>query len=245
MQRRLLPIAVATGILFVVALAGYLIPAPAAKPPVRILLENKGGPVIFSHKAHMETQGGQCGVCHHTSGEDQSPPACTSCHKGQYDEAFIRDHRTAMDKKQCAACHHAGATIANFSHDDHTRDYAPDNCRACHHDASIEPEPQACSNCHTDASDGGKPDLKTAAHTRCADCHDDFYQKGITGCDACHTRDHAAKTDPAPCSRCHDQPAGKLIPSPMAAFHQQCMACHEKQGAGPYGDAACNQCHMK
>jgi len=245
LQRRLLPIAVSVGILFVVALVGYLVPAPASSPPVRVLLDNKGGKVIFTHQAHMDAQGKACGTCHHTTGDDPTPPPCATCHVKKFDQAFIDGHQTSMDEKLCAACHHPGATIAKFSHENHENDYASGDCRACHHDQSIEPEPQKCANCHTDKSEAARPDLKAAAHARCADCHQEWYQAGTEGCGKCHTRDQAAATDPQACSGCHNQPVDQLIPTTTAAFHGQCMGCHQKQDAGPFGDAACGKCHMK
>lgn len=247
MQKRLIPITVLTGILFITALVGYLIPETPDEPPVRVLLENKGGKVIFTHMAHAELQDQDCAVCHHTSGTSENPPACTSCHVAKFDETFAKTHQEAMDETQCSACHHARADVGNFSHENHVDDYVPDDCTACHHDESIEPEPQACADCHEQKGDGSMPSLMDAAHERCADCHEDMYDEGAGGCRSCHTREKA-EADPAeyrPCADCHTEPVDQLIPTTTNAFHGQCMTCHEKQGAGPFGDDACGQCHMK
>lgn len=247
MHKRLFPIAILTGALIITALIGYLVSDTYEEPPVRILLENKGGKVLFSHQSHMVSQDQDCGVCHHTSGKEPSPPQCTSCHVKKIDEAFIATHQDTLEQKQCAACHHPKSTIGNFSHENHTDDYVEDDCRACHHDESIEPEPQACSNCHGKDDDKAMPSLKKANHTRCAGCHEEMYQEGIKGCRNCHTRETSTATPVAPeaCSRCHDESADQIIPTTTKAFHGQCMTCHEKQGAGPFGDEACGQCHMK
>ena len=130
MQKRYLPIAIVTGILFLVALGGYLAPAGSGGPPVRVLLENKGGKVILNHADHINDMDGQCADCHHTSGDDANPPACTDCHAAKFDAAFAANHQTALPESQCASCHHAEATTDNFSHDDHMGDLTGGDCQA-------------------------------------------------------------------------------------------------------------------
>lgn len=248
MQRRYLPISILTGILFILALIGYLIPASPQSPPARVLMENKGGKVILSHATHAASQSQNCGTCHHTSGMDRTPLPCSSCHVKKFDELFLTNHQDNFDEKQCSTCHHPSATIAEkFSHDDHETDYTEGDCQTCHHDESIEPEPQACSTCHGKKTDNAMPSLKDAAHTRCADCHSDFYQDGTKGCESCHTRQKSVEQKNAPqsCADCHSEPVDALIPTTTNAFHTQCMRCHEEQGKGPFGDDACYQCHMK
>ncbi len=247
MSRRYLPVFLAAGILFVAAVVGYLIPASSDGPPPRILLENAGGKIILTHAAHIESQGGDCAKCHHTTGDNPAPPKCTTCHVKKFDETFITDHKNTIDKALCVSCHHPTASIDKFSHDDHAGDYTGKDCQSCHHGKGIEPEPTACSNCHESQDNGDKPNLKTANHTRCADCHDDFYKEGLKGCTHCHTRKEAAPetTRQQACSNCHTHPAEELVPTTTAAFHGKCMGCHEEQGAGPFGDGACYQCHMK
>lgn len=247
MHKRLIPITILTGVLFITALVGYLIPQASDEPPVRVLLENKGGKVIFTHQAHADMQNQDCGICHHTSGKDSAPPRCSSCHVATFDEAFVQSHQDSMDEKQCGACHHPKANTDKFSHETHMDEYAADDCTACHHDESIESEPQACANCHEKDGDKEMPSLKDATHKRCESCHEDMFEEGIKGCGSCHTRapgsDSAAEYKP--CSSCHGEPVDQLIPTTMKAYHGQCMACHEKQDAGPFGDDSCGQCHMK
>ncbi len=247
MQKRYLPIAIATGILFVMALIGYLVPAQSDGPPIRILLENKGGKVLFGHQEHVDIEDKNCVTCHHTSGNDQSPATCGSCHARKFDKTFIASHQNDMDEKNCASCHHNPATTDKFSHALHAEDYTDQDCQACHHDASIEPEPQSCSDCHGPEAAKEVPSLKDANHTRCASCHEDMYQQGVTGCRNCHTRqqDTAQKPEYKSCSSCHTTPTNELVPTRSKAFHGQCMGCHEKQEAGPFGDDSCYKCHMK
>lgn len=245
MQRRLLPIAILTGILLLTAAAGYLIPADSSGPPVRILIKNKGGKVIFTHKEHIAIEGDNCSSCHHTTDNETIPPACSKCHVKSFDETFRATHQKALSEDQCSTCHHPKASIGNFSHDAHTEDYAPGYCQACHHDESIEPEPQACSDCHESEATEDLISLREANHTRCADCHDDYYEEGVAGCGNCHTREPAMQTEPQACSSCHEDPTNQLIPTKTSAFHGKCKGCHEEYGAGPFGEEACYQCHMK
>ncbi|WP_319543777.1 cytochrome c3 family protein [uncultured Pseudodesulfovibrio sp.] len=246
MQKRYLPIAIVTGVLFLIAAGGYIIPASSNGPPLRTLLDNKGGKVILNHINHIQTMQKDCGVCHHTSGNDVNPPKCTACHAKKFDDIFVANHQNTLDEKLCASCHHPSSTIDNFSHDNHADEYSGGDCLTCHHDPSIELEPQACSNCHMDGSNSVL-NLKEATHTRCADCHDDMYKDGIKGCSNCHTRsvNLPGKLEQKTCTTCHETPVDQLIPTTMNAFHIQCMSCHEEMGKGPFGDEACYQCHMK
>lgn len=245
MQKRYIPITTVTVVLFLVAVGGYLAPAEQQSPPNRTLLDNKGGTIIFTHASHVETMDSACIKCHHTSGNDTTPPPCSQCHVAKFDDVFATSHQEIMKDSQCATCHHAGSTIDNFSHADHEDDYTGGDCQSCHHDESVESEPQSCGNCHTDGDDD-IPSLRDANHATCAMCHDDVYQEGVEGCSFCHTRKtNAPAAEQQACSNCHSSPTDQLIPTSMTAFHAACMGCHEEMGAGPFGDDACYQCHMK
>lgn len=247
MQRRYLPIAILTAILGLAALTGYILPAKSETPPVRLLFENKGGKVIFTHADHAAYEGDQCGTCHHTSGEEQSPPKCSSCHVKKFDDTFKESHPDIIDTRYCASCHHPKASISNFDHDLHAMDLTGEDCQACHHTEDIEPEPQACSNCHEFETKDKVVSLKQANHTRCGDCHEDYYMEGIKGCSNCHTREMPQPDPPETiaCSKCHAQPVENLVPTRTKAFHNQCRGCHEKQNSGPYTDDVCFKCHMQ
>jgi len=245
LKKRYLPITIVTGILFLVALGGYLLPVESSGPPVRVLFENKGGKIVFNHADHIVTMDQECMACHHTTGNALNPPACSDCHVGKFDEAFAASHQETIDGKDCTSCHHTSSTIDNFSHADHENDYT-DDCTACHHDESIEAKPQSCSNCHMDGGNSGLS-LKEASHERCADCHEDMYLAGTKGCSNCHVREDSPDetVEPQACASCHDVSADQLIPVSMGAFHGKCMGCHEENAVGPYGDDACFRCHMQ
>lgn len=246
MNKRFLPITIATSLLLLTALGGYLIPPASDEIPVRVLLDNKGGKVILTHTTHVKTLGHKCNSCHHTTGNDSHPPACSGCHTTKFDTTFRTEHQKMLDKKLCASCHHPTADINRFLHDEHADDYTGGDCQSCHHDESIETKPESCSNCHAGGSNAVS-DLRDAVHERCADCHLDMYQNGIKGCSNCHERKqgNAGKTKQHVCSTCHNTPVDQLVPTTMNAFHGQCMHCHKKKNAGPAGDDACYQCHMR
>jgi len=247
LHKRYLPIAVVTGLLCVLALVGYVMPEGQKGLPVRTLLENKGGKVIFNHSSHSEDMQNDCALCHHYTDETQHPPKCSTCHVKKFDEAFKKNHQSTMDPKLCRSCHHAESTISKFSHAAHIEDYSPDNCQACHHDSSIEPEAKACSHCHGAPEYAGAPSLMQASHVRCRNCHEDFFKEGSEGCKKCHARNPVETkiNQPRACSKCHEEPIEELLPTTTAAFHTQCQTCHEYKGVGPYGDDACYKCHMK
>ncbi|WP_243545952.1 cytochrome c3 family protein [Pseudodesulfovibrio tunisiensis] len=245
MNKRYLTISVLTGLLFLTAVVGYLIPADSEAVPVRLLLANKGGKVILDHQAHAAWQNDRCGDCHHTSGNDPKPPRCGECHARKFDQTFADTHQDLLNESQCAACHHPSATIDNFSHDAHVEDYTDQDCQACHHPPDIDPGPQSCANCHADTAENGKPSLRDAAHARCADCHDEYIHSETVECGFCHVRKQEETGTDTACSACHPGPTDTLLPTRTKAFHGQCMGCHETQDTGPFGERECNQCHMK
>ncbi|WP_018123281.1 cytochrome c3 family protein [Desulfovibrio oxyclinae] len=245
MRKRYIPITVIALILLAVSVVGYVTPAETESPPVKILLETKGGNVLFAHQKHLDDYDIACGDCHHTSGSDPNPPRCTDCHPSKFSPEYLEQHsEMQMPRRQCASCHHARADISPFDHQGHIDDYAYD-CTDCHHGPEIEDEPQRCANCH--GPEGSeKPSLMNAAHERCAQCHEDKLRNGYRKCGYCHTRKVVSPEmiTFTPCSDCHRDPVSNSIPARVAAFHERCMGCHERFGAGPYGEDACYQCHI-
>lgn len=266
MQKRYTPIAVFIVCMALVALVGYVIPAPTADMPTRILLDNAGGKVVFDHKVHAEKYNIECQKCHH-----ESPTArpnvqpCGSCHgavgvSGSPEaEAFKLEHpqRFKNDLPSCVTCHHMEFKPSKWGHDEHAQDYGVD-CRQCHHtDLDIEPEPQNCASCHDSKGDATVPALSTAVHSKCAPCHQEKFDEKVKGCASCHTkvpmRQVLAETGKAPlqplyanCQSCHEgQKNADLILPRMGAFHGSCIKCHESLGKGPYKKDQCNQCHTK
>ena len=248
MRKRFLPITVLTVVLAAVAVGGYLMPRPSQALPVRLLLANKGGNVIFTHQKHSENYQLNCEQCHHYSAPGKmDPPQCGSCHPTIFDKDYVAIHRDNFDNEAyCNACHH-NSKAEHFDHDAH-QDYASEDCQACHHDSDIETEPSRCSNCHEHKSEVGMPNLREATHTRCMDCHEDMYEQGLNGCSQCHVRGDAPLSPPEyekPCSDCHERPVNDLIPNRTYAFHGQCRGCHRTTGKGPHGDDLCYHCHIK
>ena len=251
-SKRYVPVAVITVLCLVAAVVGYLKkPATSAEVPLKVLLDNTGGKVVFAHAEHNRKFKIACGECHH---EQRSPKdkvlACETCHVKEFDEQFAAEHMNAIPEKNCVQCHHTVGGI-NFDHDAHASDYAGDDCTACHHDASIEPEPQNCADCHAEPAEG-VPGLEKALHGRCISCHEEWFTPEEEGakpqCSACHQSRPApaeGAVDYAACATCHVEPVKDLVPVQSQAFHAKCMGCHEKADKGPYRKSECSQCHMK
>ena len=119
---------IVTAVLFTGALTGVLCgygliaPQPAKNPP-RILMATTGGPVLFPHRHHSDTDGPQF--------------ACADCHHNEEADA---DSLTAMN---CRACHYSNPDIVEtVCADDkiHPRCIGR-SCRSCH-------EGEECTFCH-------------------------------------------------------------------------------------------------
>jgi len=245
LQKRYTPITAVAVILAVVAIAGYLRPAPAQEAPIRILFDTKGGKVIFSHISHYRDYKMACATCHHESAERMDEPLrCETCHALEYNQEFTQGHAASFaDKKFCARCHHAEFGGVVFEHDAHTDDYGAD-CTDCHHDSDIEPDPGSCMDCHESQGDADMPGLRVAIHTRCEACHSDMYEEGVKGCPSCHEIKDPEEPY-TPCLSCHYQSDEQPIPARVNAFHSGCMGCHEENQKGPYSKEDCNMCHIR
>lgn len=246
-NRRYVPIAIAVAVLLATAAIGYMRTEAKTEMPVRIMFQNNGGTVIFSHLVHHRNYEIACAKCHHesTDPEDQAL-ACGSCHPVAFDEDFVENHIDSFpDNKYCVQCHHTEYGEIIFDHDEH-EEYA-DDCQSCHHDEDIEPEPQKCADCHESQGDEDMPGLAEAAHARCHTCHEDMFQQGLTSCRSCHREVDMTQYegDYTSCAQCHDGPTKDLVLDRMNAFHDQCMDCHEKEGKGPHGEDSCNKCHIR
>ena len=106
-------------ILLVVGVICYA--AFAKKPPeqpIRIMLKNTGGNVLFDHKEHMSESGYsiECADCHHDlENEGDRPSTCGECHTDDGEDAPTRPDAF---HKQCQTCHEEGG--------------GPVNCAECH-----------------------------------------------------------------------------------------------------------------
>ena len=246
--KRYVPITIITVLLAITAVAGYMRPAPKFDMPPRILFDNSGGNVVFTHLAHHRDYDIACSDCHHEHTDLRSAPlACGSCHPEAFDKEYVAGHIESFpDPSYCVDCHHAEFHSMDFDHEGH-QEYAPD-CTDCHHDEDIEPEPQKCSNCHSKmAGDADMPSVRDAAHDRCESCHDHMFEKGLEGCTPCHKLIDMSDYDGeyTTCAQCHQKETKDLMVTRTSAFHDQCIGCHEELGMGPYTDKDCGKCHIR
>ena len=247
MPRRHVFVTVFCCLMALVAVVGYTHDT-VGKTPVRLLLENAGGRVVFDHRRHAEDYKVACETCHHESAEArENVQPCGACHGVDFDGSFREDHVAAFadDETTCATCHHMGSAPAKWDHAAHAEEYGL-SCTDCHHaNADIEPEPARCTACHLDKPMGDIPDMKTAAHAKCADCHQEWFDAGMKGCTSCHPFTDNRKLFASGQPVDGNVKASELIPDRMEAFHGNCMKCHEKHGKGPFRKDQCNQCHTK
>lgn len=250
-------------ILALAGLAGYYLPDPVEIPSPRILMENLGGRVVFTHKAHSLPGGSYgdnaCERCHHelavspaeakAAGSPKTMP-CTACHgtadQPDFKESHQNRYRAEDGGRSCLSCHHI--KIAGYSdkwsHENHWT-YAGDDCASCHHAEGRTPggrmieniKPQRCANCHT-----ANPNpmtarvVRDASHETCKSCHEELFEAKAKGCATCHAQaDLAAEA-------AKDAPDRKLfacsachspISGSMDAFHAGCIGCHAEAKKGP------------
>lgn len=93
--------------LFIVGVLCYAaFPQKAPDTPVRIMMKNLGGKVLFDHKTHVSVDDGyglDCSDCHHNILDDGSDPgSCEDCHEvgGDYPPG-----RSEAFHLQCDGCH--------------------------------------------------------------------------------------------------------------------------------------------
>ena len=131
MPTRYFPIALLTAILIAVACYGFLRPAETAAVPMRVLLDNSAGMVVFDHTKHVDEYGVDCETCHHELldeadedgiiPEDAEPIPCSDCHSKVSDDPDVPGLMDAYHQS-CMGCHEeidAGP-------------YTQDQCNQCH-----------------------------------------------------------------------------------------------------------------
>ena len=125
MPRRHVFVTVFCCLMAVVAVVGYTHDT-VGKTPVRLLLENAGGRVVFDHRRHAEDYKVACETCHHESAEArENVQPCGACHGVDFDGSFREDHVAAFadDETTCATCHHMGSAPAKWDHAAHAEEY--------------------------------------------------------------------------------------------------------------------------
>ena len=76
--------------------------SPSPENPVRLMLQNKGGKVLFTHMTHADSYGLICIDCHHHI-EDDDIYNCSECHEETGDE-YLPSRADAFHA-QCMGCH--------------------------------------------------------------------------------------------------------------------------------------------
>jgi hypothetical protein len=87
----------------VIAYAAF--PMKTQDQPVRLMLRNIGGNVLFDHKKHTSEDGYgiKCKDCHHNMGDEGSKAtACGECHTPSGEDAL---RRADAFHQQCKGCH--------------------------------------------------------------------------------------------------------------------------------------------
>lgn len=275
MNKRSIPMAIVGFVLALAGIAGYFMPAPTEATPSRLLMENSGGRVVFTHDAHSKPGGpyGEtaCLDCHHelkistrNIKKDETPEVmkCAACHSSADDPDFAARHQGWYAQNggdpACARCHHAAFNgySALWKHDEHI-DYAGEDCAGCHHIGATTSSgremknirPQRCANCHTAKPNPMTPTvIRDAGHKTCVSCHSDWLESGAAGCKTCHNAQGTADL----MARGEKIPGFSScstchnpMPGKMDALHGNCMGCHDKAGKGPGKAAPCAQCHAK
>lgn len=93
-------IMVITLITGIVCYAAFTPPAP--DEPLRIMFQNKGGKVLFTHSVHTGDYSIDCLDCHHNI-EDDETYNCSACHEETGDEDL--PSRADAFHAQCKGCH--------------------------------------------------------------------------------------------------------------------------------------------
>jgi hypothetical protein len=116
---------VVAAILAVVAVIGYAV-SFSEKPvvPVRVLLPNSAGQVVFDHQKHVDDFKVACKACHHDSVDPvKFAAACGSCHGAAAKPNFRARHVTEYDDPAfCATCHHPALSWDHTGHQSYTGD---------------------------------------------------------------------------------------------------------------------------
>ena len=158
MNKSSVPIILISCFLAVTGVAGYLLPSAEEANPTRVLMENTGGRVVFTHLDHSTPTGkygdSSCATCHHElnigasaasgakalAAETSVPKVipCKSCHGAVDNSDFIEAHqrlyRARSGDESCVSCHHSriDRLADGLNHEDH-KNYAEDDCESCHH----------------------------------------------------------------------------------------------------------------
>lgn len=131
-------------VLFILGVFSYSISALTRQPPeqpIRVVMPNLGGKVLFDHKTHTAGYGFACQDCHHHPPDDESALiACGNCHtKPAESEAAL---------ETCLDCHEQ-EDIEDYEMADRKNAYHS-QCAGCHADIGAGPleTNDECNHCH-------------------------------------------------------------------------------------------------
>jgi hypothetical protein len=156
LNRRYTTIILIVAVLSIASVVGFLIPSVVQENPARVVMNNSGGRVIFTHFKHADEFGYECADCHHDDIGQEKPIACGSCHPKAFDEEFKTQHQKNFPSEEaCLRCHSEVPTGPLSDEDKPDTENIPLRADAFH---------QQCQSCHE--SDGG-PYGKDA----CYECH--------------------------------------------------------------------------
>ncbi len=104
--------------LLAVAVVCYAAFPRQPEDPVRIMLINSAGNVLFDHQGHAapDKYGYLCLDCHHAMDEGERPTSCGECHEPEGQDPI---KRSEAFHQQCIGCHQEDGT-------------APVECAGCH-----------------------------------------------------------------------------------------------------------------
>jgi len=115
-SQRDLKIAISIMVIFlvtgIICYASFTPPAP--EEPIRLMFQNKGGKVLFTHSGHIGNYSLDCIDCHHN---DDGTYNCSQCHEATGDESL--PSRADAFHSQCKGCHEEGGS-------------GPVECNSCH-----------------------------------------------------------------------------------------------------------------
>lgn len=208
------------GLAFVCVVVGIIATAPTPAQPVKILMPNAGGRVIFNHRQHAEDYGISCSTCHHL--EISGSSWDRDMHDLHAEDFAVEDG--------CQTCHHDAGIEPE-----------PMSCltAGCHERIGATKDEKKKSN---------SIPARDAVHQRCYSCHahEDTFNEGLAGCASCHdmsapSDDRTTYTD---CAVCHTQPLlENVLMDRMETYHKQCGDCHADLG-GPSVEQEANQCYQ-
>ncbi|WP_291327521.1 cytochrome c3 family protein [Desulfovibrio sp. UCD-KL4C] len=156
MKNRYTPLTLIVAVLVIAAASGFLFAPPVEESPVRVVMDNSGGRVIFSHAKHVEDLGYDCADCHHDNIGQDKPLACVTCHPVAFDKKFRSEHQKNFpDKKACLRCHDEVPTGPLAKEDRPDTENIPllsdafhQQCMGCHEQDGGPYGADSCYKCH-------------------------------------------------------------------------------------------------